>query len=214
HLTNDTFWMTELFHHGPEDLTIALLKLVGTSIILFSISVKLTLIIFFFLPFMTWFAFYFNNRMQVALRRSKDRIGDINAQVEDALAGIRVVKSFTNEAVEKTKFAYENSRFLDSRRDGYKSEAYFDAGMTAFTQLMTIAVIIFGGAAIVSSSMDLADLVTYLLCVGILIDPINRLVNFARLYQEASTGFTRFMETLEVQPDIQDSPDAVDLNHV
>jgi ATP-binding cassette subfamily B protein len=152
--------------------------------------------------------------MNIALSRSKDRIGDINAQVEDALAGIRVVKSFTNEELEKKKFAYENHRFVDSRGDGYKSEAYFDSGMKAFTQLITIAVIIFGGAAIVNASLDLADLVTYLLCVAILIDPIQRAVNFTRLYQEGITGFTRFMEILEVQPDIQDSPDAIELTHV
>ena len=98
---------------------------------------------------MAVYAFYFNKRMKIALRRSKDRIGDINAQVEDTLSGIRVVKSFTNEEIEKEKFAYENNRFVDSRRDGYKSEAYFSAGMIAFTQLMTIAVIIFGGVSIV-----------------------------------------------------------------
>ena len=117
--------------------------------------------------------------MNIALRRSKDRIGDINAQVEDTLAGIRVVKSFTNEEIEKKKFAYENNRFVDSRRDGYKSEAYFSAGMIAFTQLMTIAVIIFGGVSIVNASLDLADLLTFLLCIGILIEPINRFSNFA-----------------------------------
>src|SRR5260221_3770772 len=152
--------------------------------------------------------------MKSALRSSKDRIGDINAQVEDTLAGIRVVKSFTNEDVEKRKFAYANNRFVASRRDGYKSESYFSGGLMAFTQLITVAVIIFGGAAIVSASLDLADLLTYILCVGILIEPIQRLVNFARLYQEGITGFNRFMELLEVKPDIQDSADAIDLTHV
>src|SRR5262249_39815225 len=156
----------------------------------------------------------FNRRMNIALRKSKDRIGDINAQVEDTLAGIRVVKSFTNEEIEKRKFAFENNRFLDSRKDGYRSEAYFDAGMIAFTQLMTIAVIIFGGAAIVSASLNIGDLLTYLLCVSILIDPIQRLVNFARLYQEGITGFSRFMDILEVEPDIQDSANAIELTDV
>jgi ATP-binding cassette subfamily B protein len=98
--------------------------------------------------------------MKAALRRSKDRIGDINAQVEDTLSGIRVVKSFTNEEIEQRKFAHENARFLDSRSDSYKSEAYFDAGMTAFIQLMTVAVVVFGGVGIVQSSLDLADLRT------------------------------------------------------
>ncbi|MCL4879317.1 MAG: ABC transporter ATP-binding protein/permease [Anaerolineae bacterium] len=213
-LTNDIFWLSELYHHGPEDLFIALLHFVGAFVILIHINVPLTLMIFLFLPIMAVYAFYFNKRVNTALRRSKDRIGDINAQVEDTLAGIRVVKSFTNEEIEQEKFAYENNRFVDSRRDGYKNEAYFSNGMIAFTQCITIAVIIFGGAAIVNASLDLADLVTYLMCVAILIEPIHRVVNFARLYQEGITGFSRFMDLLEIEPDIQDSPDAIELSHV
>lgn len=213
-LTTDLFWISELCHHGPEDIAISLLKFLGAFVILININVGLTLIVFIFLPIMAVYAFYFNKRMNSALRRSKDRIGDINAQVEDSLAGIRVVKSFTNEAVEQKNFANENNRFVDSRRDGYKSEAYFSNGMDAFTQLITIAVIIFGAVRIVNLSLDLADLLTYSLCVAILIDPIHRMVNFARLYQEGITGFNRFMEILEVQPDIQDSVDAIDLKQV
>jgi ATP-binding cassette subfamily B protein len=166
------------------------------------------------LPIMAVYAFYFNKRMKIALRRSKDRIGDINARVEDTLSGIRVVKSFTNEEIEKKKFTYENNRFVDSRRDGYKSEAYFSGGLIAFTQLITVAVIIFGGASIVNASLDLADLLTFLLCIGILIEPIKRFGNFTRLYQEGITGFDRFMEVLEVEPDIQNSADAIELKHV
>jgi ATP-binding cassette subfamily B protein len=213
-ITVDTFAMSEFYNHGPEDLAIALFKLIGVLIILFHINVPLTLIILFTLPVMTVYAFYFNRRMNIALTRSHERIGDINAQVEDSLSGIRVVKSFTNEAIEKQKFAYENNRFVDSRRAGYRSEAYFYGGMGAYTQFITIGVIVFGGIAIVNASLDLSDLLAYLLCVGILIDPIQRLVNFARVFQEGITGFNRFMEILEVEPDIQDSPDAIDLTHV
>ncbi|MHC5756046.1 MAG: ABC transporter ATP-binding protein, partial [Nostoc sp.] len=155
-----------------------------------------------------------NQKMNAALRASKERIGDINAQVEDTLTGIRVVQSFINETREKKKFAYANTRFVESRRDGYKSEAYFHEGMNVFTQLMTIVVIVFGGIAIVNTSLDLADLVTYLLYIGILIDPIRRFVNFARLYQEGITGFDRFMHIMQVEPDIQDSADAIELNYV
>lgn len=213
-LTNDSFALSELYHHGPEDIVIALLKFTGAFLILVNINVQLTLVIFLFLPVMALYAFYFNRRMNLALRASKDRIGDINAQIEDTLAGIRVVKSFTNEAMEAKKFARENGRFLSSRSDGYLSEAYFSAGMNAFAQLITIAVIVFGGAAIVNAKLDVADLVTYLLCVAILIDPIQRAVNFARLYQEGITGFDRLMEMLEVQPDIQDAVAAVELARV
>ncbi len=116
-LTNDSLALAELYHHGPEDIVISLLNFIGAFIILININVKLTLIIILFLPIMIVYAFYFNKRMNIALRKSKDRIGDINSQVEDTLAGIRVVKSFTNEQIEKRKFAYEDSRFVDSRRD-------------------------------------------------------------------------------------------------
>jgi ATP-binding cassette subfamily B protein len=213
-LTNDSFALAELYHHGPEDIVISFLNFVGAFIILININVELTLIVLLFLPIMAVYAWYFNKKMKRAMRKSKDRIGDINAQVEDSLSGIRVVKSFTNEEIEKKKFAYENNRFVDSRRKEYKSETYFYEGLIAFTQLMTIGVIIFGGVTIVHASLDLADLVTFLLYIGILIEPIKRFGNFTRLYQEGMTGFERFMEVLEVEPDIQDSADAIDLTCV
>ena len=213
-LTNDSFDLSELYHHGPEDIAISLLNFVGAFIILVNINVKLGLIVLLFMPIMAVYAFYFNKKMKIALRTSKDRIGDINAQVEDALSGIRVVKSFTNEEIEKKKFAYENDRFVDSRRDAYKGEAYFYGGLIALTQLMMIAVVIFGGAAIVHAALDLADLLTFLLYIGILIEPITRFGNFTRLYQEGITGFDRFMEVLEVEPDIQDSAAAIELTCV
>lgn len=213
-ITNDTFAMSELYHHGPEDIVITCLTVAGAFIILLRVNVVLTLIVFLFLPIMAVYALYFNKKMNRALRRSKDSIGDINAQVEDTLAGIRVVKSFTNEEVEKSKFAHANNRFVASRGDGYKSEAYFSGGLMAFTQFLTIAVIIFGGIAIVHAALDVADLLTYLLCVAILVDPIQKLVNFGRLYQEGITGFNRFMDIMEVAPDLQDAADALELTQV
>jgi ATP-binding cassette, subfamily B, bacterial len=213
-ITNDTYNLGELYHHAPEDIVLTTLKFFGTFIILMTINVPLTLILFLFLPVMAVYAFYFNKKMNVAFRVSKDRIGDINAQVEDTLAGIRVVKSFTNEDVEKEKFAFENNRFVDSRRDGYRNETYFYNGIVAFTQLFTVAVIVFGGSSIVNGSLDLADLVTYLLYVGILVEPIRTALNFLRLYQEGITGFDRFMEVLEIRPDIQDLANAIDLTQV
>ncbi|HSM56060.1 MAG TPA: ABC transporter ATP-binding protein [Candidatus Sulfomarinibacteraceae bacterium] len=210
-ITTDLFWLAELFHHGPEDLLIGLLTLAGVFAVSMTISVELTVIIFLFVPVMALYAFHFNKRMNAALRRSKERIGDVNAQVEDTLAGIRVVKSFTNEAMEREKFAAHNDRFVHSRRAGYRSEAYFSGGMIAFSHLITVAVVVFGGASIANASLDAADLVTYLLYVGLMIEPVRRLVNFARLYQEGITGFTRFMEILEIEPEIRDAPGAVAL---
>jgi len=213
-ITNDSFDLAELYHHGPEDIVISLFNFAGAFIILVNVDAPLALVVFLFLPIMTVHALYFNKRMKAALRRSNDRVGDINARVEDALAGIRVVKSFTNEIIERSRFEYENNRFLASRRDGYKSETWFYEGLVALTQLMTVAVIVLGGVRILNASLDLADLVTFLLCVGILIEPIQRFGNFTRLYQEGIAGFERFMEVLEVQPDIQDAPNAVKLEKV
>jgi ATP-binding cassette, subfamily B, bacterial len=212
-ISNDSFDLAELFHHGPEDIVISLLNFIGTFVILLIINVKLALIIFLFLPIMAAYAFHFNKKMKAALRRSRDLIGDINTQVEDTLAGIRVVKSFTNEAIEAKKFAAENNRFLQSRRDSYRGETYFYEGLIAFTQLMTVAVILFGSISIVNASLDLPDLITFLLYVGILIEPIRRYGNFTRLYQEGMAGFERIMEVLEVEPDIQDTANAIELTH-
>lgn len=213
-ITNDSFDLSELYHHGPEDIVISLLNFVGAFVIMVNINARLALMIFLFLPVMAIYAYYLNIRLKRSYRQSKDRIGDINAQVEDTLAGIRTVKSFTNEGVEEQKFMYANNRFVESRRDVYRSEMYYYSGLIAFTQLLTIAVIIFGAVSIVNGSLDLPDLLTFLLYVGILIEPIRRFANFTRLYQEGISGFERIMELLEVQPDIQDRGGAVELAQV
>lgn len=213
-LTNDSFNMSELFHHGPEDVVISLLNFLGAFIIMLTVNVKLALIVFFFLPVIALYVVYFNKRNQVARRRYHERIGDINAQVEDTLAGIRVVKSFTNEGIETSKFAHTNDHFLESRRDVYRNEANFSAGMTASTQLLVIAVVVFGSIAILGVALDLPDLITFVLYVGILIEPIQRFSNFTRLYQEGIAGFNRFMDMLDVRPEIEDAEDAIEITDV
>lgn len=213
-ISNDTFDLSELFHHGPEDIAIASLNFLGAAVILLCINVQLALIVLPFMPLMLVYGYYFSSRMRSNLRVCNDRIGDINAQVEDTLAGIRVVKSFTNEEIEKEKFARENNRFVASRKAGYKSEAFFYDGLIMFTQLMTVAVVLFGAVSIVKGRLDLVDLLTFLLYIGIVIEPVQRLGNFIRLYQEGMAGFGRFMEVLEVAPDIQDAPSATDLPHI
>lgn len=207
-LTNDSFAMSELYHHGPEDLLISFLNFTGAVIVLLSINSRLALILLLFLPVMTLFAAYFNRQMRRMMRRSKDRIGDINAQIEETLAGIRVVQAFGNEALEASKFDIENNRFLDSRRDEYKSETIFFDGMVFFTQLLPVAVFIFGGIAIARGRLDLPDLLTFVLYISILIEPINRFSNFTRLYQEGITGFERFVEILEISPAIQSTKES------
>lgn len=213
-LTNDSFNLSELFHHGPEDIVISLLNFAGAFTIMLTINARLALVVFLFLPIMAGYVAYFNKRTQIARLIYHARIGDINAQVEDTLAGIRVVKSFTNEAIEGQKFGHANERFVVSRRDVYRNEAFFSAGMTASAQLLVIAVIVFGSIAILGASVDLPDLITFLLYVGILIEPIQRFSNFTRLYQEGMAGFTRFMEAMDVVPDIKDAENAIALTQV
>ncbi len=210
-LTNDLYNIGELAHHAPEDLAIAVVKAAGVFAILVRINLELTLIVFLFLPPMLGFALFWGYRMRRALRLMRQRIGEVNAQVEDTLAGIRVVQSFSNQVHEQQQFDAQNRRFVSSMRQSHWAEMFFSSGMTAFTQLLTVAVAVFGGAAIAGGWLGLSDLVTYLLCIGIMVDPIQRFVNFARLYQEGSTGFERFAEIMEIEPEIQDEPDAVEL---
>ncbi|UIJ84775.1 ABC transporter ATP-binding protein/permease [Rhizobium leguminosarum] len=207
-ITNDSLWLGELFHHGPEDLSIAVLKYGGAMLVLFFIDPPLAALILMLTPVAVAYALYFNRRMNRALEASKRQIAAVNERVEDALAGIRVVQSFANEALEKERFAEQNRRFLQSRAEGYRSEAWFSVGTETFAQLITIIVIVIGGLRILTAELTVPDMLTFLLCVAVLVDPVQRLANFVRLWQEGYTGFIRAMEILEIAPDITDRPAA------
>ncbi|MBP2445557.1 ABC transporter ATP-binding protein [Rhizobium leguminosarum] len=207
-ITNDSLWLGELFHHGPEDLSIALLKFGGAMLVLFYIDPPLAGLILLLTPVAVVYALYFNRRMNRSLEASKHQIAAVNERVEDALAGIRVVQSFANEALERERFAEQNRRFLQSRADGYRSEAWFSVGTETFAQLVTILVIVVGGLRILAAELTVPDMLTFLLCVAVLVDPVQRLANFVRLWQEGYTGFIRAMEILEIDPDITDRPAA------
>ena len=213
-ITNDLFSLAELYHHGPEDYLIYTVKFVGAFIVLVFINIQLTLAVFLFLPILAVFSLYFNKRLNLAFKRNRARIGDVNAQVEDTLAGIRVVKSFVNEQTEKKKFAYANNRFLISRKSIYKNEAFIYQGVGMITYLITLTVIILGSVSITNGSLDLADLITFLLYIGNFIEPIQKLTHMTEQFQEGITGFVRFMEILEVEPEIQDSPNALEIKSV
>lgn len=213
-LTSDLLSLAELYHHGPEDISISLFKLAGSFAILFSINPRLTLALSVFVPVMALYAVLTGRRMNRTLRACNERIGDINARAEDTLAGIRVVQSFANEEIEARKFAAANNRFLESRARGYRSEALCYTVLESFTQLITASVIVLGGAAIAGGTLTLPDLLAFLLCVSFLIEPALKLVNFLRLWKEGSVAFGRFMEILEIEPDIADRPGARPLRHV
>lgn len=213
-ITNDIFSLTELYHHGPEDIVISLIKFIGAFIILSTIDLKLTLIVFAFIPVMGGFAFYYNKKMKKAFKRNKQRIGDINARIEDNLSGIRVVKSFANEDEEMHKFKIENMNFVDSKRNSYYYMGKYHSGLGVFTSLITVAVIFFGTLFISQNSITTPDLIAFVLYITNLIDPVKKLINFTEQFQEGATGFERFMEILEIEPDIQDADDAVELQNV
>ncbi|EJZ21821.1 ABC transporter [Rhizobium sp. Pop5] len=208
-ITNDSLWLGELFHHGPEDLSIAVLKYGGAMLVLFFIDPPLAGLILLLTPVAVAYALYFNRRMNRALEASKQQIAAVNERVEDALAGIRVVQSFANEALETGRFAEQNHRSLQSRAEGYRNEAWFSVGTETFAQLVTILVIIVGALRILTADLTVPDMLTFLLCVGVLVDPVQRLANFVRLWQEGYTGFVRAMEILEIAPDIIDGPAAL-----
>ena len=213
-ITNDIFSLTELYHHGPEDIVISLIKFVGAFVILSTINLQLTLIVFAFIPVMGGFALYYNKKMKKAFKRNKQRIGDINARIEDNLSGIRVVKSFANESKEMDKFQVENTNFVNSKRNSYLYMAKYHSGLGVFTSLITVAVIFFGALFISQELITTPDLIAFVLYIANLIEPVKKLINFTEQFQEGATGFERFMEILEIQPDIQDHKDAVELKDV
>ncbi|HEY3473739.1 MAG TPA: ABC transporter ATP-binding protein, partial [Anaerolineales bacterium] len=212
-ITNDLFSLAEFYHHAPEDYLIYAVKFIGAFIVLANINLQLTLAVFLFLPVLALFSLYFTKRLNVAFKQSKERIGDVNAQVEDTLAGIRVVKSFVNEETEKEKFAHQNRRFLESRKNIYKNESIVWQGVDATTKLITMTVVVYGGVNILNARLDLADLITFLLYIGNFIEPIQKLTHMTEQFQEGVTGFARFMEIMEIEPEIWDSPNAVELHN-
>lgn len=213
-LTNDLLLLSELYHHGPEDYIICLVKFIGAFVILIGINLKLALTVFAFLPIIAVYSLYFNKKISSAIKKNYDRIGDINAQVEDSLSGIRVVKSFANEELENQKFAYQNNRFLESRKSIYRNEAFVYNGVNVLINLITVTIVVLGGASIVKASLDLADLITFLMYIGNLIEPVQKLTHMTTQFQEGISGFHRFMDILEIEPEIKDTPNAIELKNV
>lgn len=213
-ITNDLFDITELCHHGPEDLVISIIKFVGAFFILITVNIPLTIIIFAIIPVMFIFAYYVQKKMKQAFRKNRERIADINAGIEDNLSGIRVVKSFANEETEIEKFKQGNKRFIESKRNSYWNMATFHSGLGFFTALINIAVIGGGGIFIAKNFIDLGDLLTYLLYINNLVEPVNKLINFTEQFQNGITGFDRFMDIMEIEPDIEDKKGAISLEEV
>ncbi len=209
-VTTDLFEICELFHHGPEDLAISVIKLVGSFIILFFINWKLALCAFVFVPPMIIYAIMLNKKMKLVYKKNRKRISEINAQIEENLSGIRVVKSFANEEIEEEKFKKGNDGFLESKRENYLLMAQYFSGINGFTTLLNLIIVIVGAYFITGKIIPVTDLVTFLLYIGNVTEPIRKLVAFTEQYQNGMSGFDRFMEMMNIMPDIEDSPDAVD----
>lgn len=213
-VTSDLFDITELLHHGPEDLLISFIKLIGSFVILLQMDIKLTVVTFAFVPVMAVYAYYFNRKMKRAFKKNRARIAEINSQIEDSLSGIRVVKSFANENQEIKKFNRGNKNFVEAKRMSYRYMAGYHSGLNALTTLVTVAVILVGGSFIAQKRINPADLITYLLYVNNFIEPVRKLINFTEMFQNGYSGFERFTEIMEIAPDIKDAPDAVSVESV
>ena len=211
-ITSDLFEISELLHHGPEDLVISVIKIAGSFIILLMVNVKLALIAFAFIPVMAVFAFYYNGKMKTAFRRNREKIADINSQIEDSLAGIRVVKSFANEKEEMKKFKVGNDNFVAAKKVSYKYMGIYNSGLGAMSTLITVVVLLAGVGMMLKGAVKLTDLITFLLYITNFTDPVKKLVTFTEQFQNGYSGFERFLEILSIAPDIADKEDAVSVS--
>lgn len=213
-ITSDLFDVTEFAHHCPEEFFIAAIKIIGSFTILSVIDLKLTLIIFAVLPFMLFFAMFFKRKMRSAFKQSRHQIGEINAQVEDSLLGMRVVQSFASEDIEREKFGEGNRLFLKIKRLQYRYMASFQSTTRFFDGLMYIIVVVAGAIFMIYGKIQPADYVAYILYVSTLLTSIRRIVEFAEQFQRGMTGIERFLEVMDVPVEIQDKPGAGELKNV
>ena len=213
-ITSDLFDVTEFAHHCPEEFLIAAIKITVPFVILLGINPVLTVIIFLMLPIMLVLARYFNKKMRAAFKESRHQVGEINAQVEDSLLGIRVVKSFANEPMEIDKFDRGNEEFVRIGRRKYRYMAGYNTTTRSFDGIMYIVVVIVGALFIIDGKITAADYMAYLLYISTLLTSIRRVVDYAEQFQRGMTGIERFCEIMDVQPDVNDAPGAKELTGV
>lgn len=213
-MVNDLRDVVELAHHGPEDLLIASFMLIGSFVYLLSINVHLTLIVFVFIPFIAWFAITRRTKMRAAFRREREKVAQVNADLENSLSGIRVAKSYTNEDYEIDRFDAANLDFKEAREGAFKYMAEYTAGLNFLTNMLNVAVLGVGGVYTYHGMIDLADLTAYLMFINFFLQPIRRLTSFTQQYQQGMSGFARFAELMDTKPQIVDAPNALELKDV
>ncbi|MBW9169959.1 ABC transporter ATP-binding protein/permease [Clostridium estertheticum] len=210
-IVTDLFDISELAHHGPEDVFISILKIVGSFVILAGINSKITLILLLFTLIMLYFSYFYNKKMRNVFVENKEKIAGVNAQIQDSLEGIRVVKSFANEEIENAKFTKGNNEYLKTKEDSYFIMGRFFSGNTFFQGLLYLSVILAGGIFISDGSLKVTDLVIYILYINTFLNPIDKLVNFTEQFQRGLSGFQRFVEVISTKPEITNREGAVEL---
>lgn len=213
-ITSDLFDITELLHHGPENVTISVIKIIGALCILLSIDKKLALAAFALVPFMIVYAYFFNKKMKQTFRINRKKIAAINEQIEDNLSGIRVVKSFANEQLENEKFQIGNKAFLEAKKNNYKYMGGYNAGLIGFNTMINLVVIVAGGIMFTKNMVNVTDFVTFLLYINIFTDPVKTLIDFTEQFQNGYSGYERFRQILDMEPEIKDKEGAKELTNV
>jgi len=213
-LVSDLFDISELAHHGPENILISLLKILGSFTLMMFINVPMTLILIAVTAVMIVFSISKNRKMRAIFMDNRKKIAGVNSRVQDSLSGIRVVKSFANEDLEHEKFSESNLKFLDSKESSYRVMGSFRAGTSFFEGLLFLTVLISGGLFIAQGTLQITDLAVYALYINIIINPVDVLIEFTEQFQKGYSGFKRFIEVIETNPDIVDEPNAIDLENV
>ena len=213
-LVSDLFDIAEFAHHGPENLFISLIKIIGSFVFLFLINWKLAIPLLVMVVFMIFFSGSQNRKMQTTFMDNRRKIGDVNSSLQDTLAGIRVVQSFANEEIEREKFMESNHGFLLSKKANYQCMGSFMSGNLFFQGMMYLITLVFGGWLIAHGQMEVADLAMYALYIGIFISPIQILVELTEMMQKGLSGFRRFLDVVETEPEITNAPDAEPLDDV
>ena len=210
-ITTDLFDIAEFAHHCPEEYFIAAVKIVVAFCVLIRVNVLLTLLLFALIPMMIYFAMKFRVKMRSAFKWQRSELGEINSNVEDSLLGIRVSKSFANEDIEEERFEKGSSRFLTTKKVSYKNMAGFRSVTRLFDGLMYISIVFFGSLALIRGHINAGDFVAYLMYTGVLLESVRRVVEFTEQFQKGITGIERFIEVMDTEIEIEDSPEAVDM---
>ena len=213
-ITNDLFDITEFAHHCPEEYFIGAIKIIISLIILLTINVKMTLLIYIMIPLMIYFSGHFRNKMRRAQKEQRVHIGNLNSAIEDSLLGIKVVKSFANEDVENEKFTYENNKFLGIKKRFYKSMAGFNTVNRIFDGLMYLILIASGGYFLMKREIGPEDLIVYVMFIQSLIATVRRIIEFTEQFQKGMTGIERFAEIMSIESDILDKEEALEIKNV